>query len=199
MAINIEPYDFTNAFYVDTSVDDPSVHIYGVMVQNASSVAKLAIKGVYLNEFGSSVDHNGVLEDASNPNVYHGWGAGELNSDVIQVILTAYDADDNVLQTAEIPENDWDLSDLHMDNTGLCGGINGTSPVDKLTVTNEDASESVSGSCTVADFNNGNSFYIETLLGSSITTSVGDTITVELFCNEVSLGEGTCTVGSHAG
>lgn len=107
-----DPYDFSGAYYRDTSSTgmggSNNLVLAGVVVINTTKVARLNLTFTsYDGEVSFPMDAE-VSKDISitEPNGTYSGGSGLINArGVGNVTLTAYDADGNVLQTAEIPEN----------------------------------------------------------------------------------------------
>ena len=104
LTIRTDPYDFSSAYWKDTSVDGSgaSFALYGVTVNDASIVAKLVASGSAQCDIGH--DYSFELSTTAPNGSYTVVSGNAPGLYVGSVILTAYDADNNVLQTATIPE-----------------------------------------------------------------------------------------------
>ena len=150
MAINSTPYDFSGAYYIDTTEIGGSgsntFDVYGIEVLDTSSVHELIITGIAydIGKPGTSDVEPYNMELTANitePNGGYWTGAGLIYTGGIgSVIFTAYDSAENILQSYEVPKNvptpkgDWDVSGLTMTgDRGLANtvvsGITGSDPV----------------------------------------------------------------------
>lgn len=166
MAINnIEPYDFSNAYWVDTSdVEGIQYTLYGVVVVDTTRVAKLERSVTFNGEDGEETWTVDISSSISDPNGEHMVNIDILGS-VLAVTYNVYDSSGKLIQTAEIPNgNDWDLSNAYvvydgdMPAYGICSvyGITGTTPVVESIAIGSGMFNS--GSSTDGTFPNGTSF-----------------------------------------
>ena len=103
------PYDLYNAYYIDTSIDTSIYYcqfkLANVYTIDASKVARVELSGSYY--FGGERKYSKDASSTSDPNGNYMIATTPIGGDgasVQSMIFTAYDADGNVLQTAEIPK-----------------------------------------------------------------------------------------------
>ena len=137
MAINnIEPYDFSEAYWVDTSdIGGIQYTLYGVVVVDTTRVAKLERSVTFNGDEGEDTWTVDISSSISDPNGEHMVNIDILGS-VLAVTYNVYDSSGKLIQTAEIPEgNDWDLSNAYISTTGNSmsrtynlSGVTGSTP-----------------------------------------------------------------------
>ena len=101
-----DPYTLDGAYWSDTSGDDGSINyasfaVYGVIVNHTNSVSKILLTGNYMKKYEK---YNYSIEaDVNFSNIDFRITSAPVGTfSVVSVTFTAYDPNDNVIQTATL-------------------------------------------------------------------------------------------------